>query len=303
MANVTAIEWTDLSWNRLHGCSIASTECKNCYAMAISQRFHQTPKPWLPKYAEENIILKPQKLMEPLTNKKEWRGLGGAAELAGMKDGKLVFVNSMSDEFHPQVPVEFIARGFAVMAVASKHGFQVLTKRPERMAAILNDSEWPTLVREQARQMLAENRWPEHARARVVAWDQWVEWPLRNVWLGVSCGLRNFVGRLDHLRATPAAIRFVSAEPLLGSLVPELNLDGIDWLIAGGESGPHARPCETQWLRELRDACEMSGSHYFLKQLGGRQDKRGHEKAVLDGERYLAMPRALEQGPAQLTLA
>jgi protein gp37 len=299
MSQATTIEWTDVSWNPIHGCSIVSTECRNCYAQTLSLRYRQTLKPWTPANAPENVILKPHKLREPLSNAKAWRGLGAAAALAGKTDGMLVFVNSMSDLFHEQVPDEYIARVFAVMAEAERHTFQVLTKRPDRMR------DWARIYQ------------PE---------------PLPNVWLGTSIGLRQFVGRADQLRDTPAAVRFISAEPLLGPLVrssqpcpkarmgddrpcirtmdhpgdcavswgsttadfgewpPELDLHGIDWLIVGGESGAGHRPIGPEWARDLRDAATALGIAYFFKQWGGRTPKAGGRE--LDGRTWDDMPRA-----------
>ena len=307
MAQETNIGWTDLSWNPTHGCSIVSTECRNCYAMTLSLRYGQTSKPWTPANAAENVLLKPHKLREPLSGAAEWKGLGDAARAAGKTEGKLVFVNSMSDLFHEQVPMWYIARVFAVMALAPQHTFQILTKRPERMRDVLGWGEWPDNVHAQARQMLADTtlRMPHWASARVEAWDGFLEWPLPNVWLGVSVGSRQFVSRADLLRQTPAAVRFISAEPLIGPLLydgevddlaaettvrgwsdgrdaDELSLTGIDWLIAGGESGPGHRPMALEWVRDLRAYCQHTrhlydpnterrgpGTAFFLKQLGG----------------------------------
>ena len=290
MSQETAIGWTDLSWNPVHGCSIVSTECKFCYAATLSQRYGQTLKPWTPANAAENVLLKPHKLREPLSNAKAWRGPGAAAAAAGKTDGKLVFVNSMSDLFHEQIPDEYIAEVFAVMAMAQRHDFQVLTKRPERMQALLTDEMWWPKVGDA---IYARDGDPEHCSALWTTHGN-ATW-LSNVWLGVSIGLRHFVGRADLLRQTPAAVRFISAEPLLGPLddtrhlrcegcrwvlpimhtdenercsecghhfevVGERGLDltGIDWLIVGGESGPGHRPMDPQWARDLRDAAQAT---------------------------------------------
>jgi protein gp37 len=280
----TSIEWTDLSWNPVHGCSIVSTECRNCYAQTLSLRYRQTLKPWTPANAVENVILKPHKLQEPLRDTKDWRGLGPAAARAGKTDGKLVFVNSMSDLFHEQIPDDYIAQVFGVMAVAERHDFQILTKRPDRMAELLNSQAFESKVR------LAVGGIPH---------THYPDWPLPNVWLGTSVGLRHFVGRADYLRQTPAAIRFISAEPLLGPLVewmacstcsmegPDprceecegvecwplqdgLDLTDIGWLIVGGESGPGHRPIEERWVRDLRDLAELyDDCAFFVKQMGG----------------------------------
>lgn len=283
MAQATAIEWTDLSWNPTHGCSVVSPGCAHCYAETLSRRYGQTLKAWTPTNAAENVILKPHKLREPLSGAKAWQGLGAAAEAAGMTDGKLVFVNSMSDLFHEQIPDEFIRQVFATMAEARRHTFQVLTKRPERMRDLLDG-------------------WYSHP-------GQSLNDPLPNVWLGVSIENRRFVDRADLLRDTPAAVRFISAEPLLGPLLPDgdtcidsehveyprwdapvyawptwadgydgpgLNLEGIDWLIVGGESGKGHRPMQIEWVRALRDYCaeecwqQAAGeTAFFCKQFGG----------------------------------
>jgi protein gp37 len=172
---------------------------------------------------------------------------------------RLVFVNSMSDLFHELVPLEFVADVFAVMEETSRHTFQVLTKRPEQAAELASKLPWP-----------------------------------ENVWLGVSIENSRFTWRADVLRDVPAAVRFVSAEPLLGSLFESggrrrpLDLERIDWLIAGGESGPGYRPVHVEWLRELRDECERAGVAFFFKQWGGRTPKSGGRE--LDGETHDAIP-------------
>jgi protein gp37 len=247
----SAIGWTDLTWNPVHGCSIVSTECRNCYAATLSLRYGQTEKPWTPANAAENVTLKGHKLREPLSNGKDWRGLGAAAAAAGKTDGKLVFVNSMSDLFHEQVPFDFIAEVLNVMAEAERHTFQVLTKRPERIFDFFDYEQ---------------------------AGEGWYAFP-DNVWVGVSVGNRQFLRRVDMLRDVPAAVKFISAEPLLGPLLnergyperpgrawrwedghigPSLSLDHIDWLIVGGESGPGYRPMDPYWVEELRDEARHS---------------------------------------------
>ena len=165
---------------------------------------------------------------------------------------RVIFVNSMSDLFHENVPLEFIQDVFGVMTEASQHVFQVLTKRHRRLAELAPTIEWP-----------------------------------ENVWMGVSIENSRWVERADALRAVPAAIRFISAEPLLGPL-RNLDLTEIDWLIAGGESGPHHRPVREEWLTDLRDRCEAAGVAFFFKQWGGRNSKAGGR--VLDGREWSAMP-------------
>jgi protein gp37 len=292
MSQATAIGWTDVTWNPTFGCSIKSTECANCYAETIALKFGLSKLPWLPANATENVILKPHKLGEPFSNAKHWRGLGDAARRAGKADGKLVFVNSMSDLFHEQVPDEFIARVFAVMALAHRHTFQVLTKRPERMRDLLKSWQFCKLTMQAIFDIARARR---IANAFIVA--EMIEEgfdKLDNVWLGVSLGKREFVSRADVLRETPAAARFISAEPLLGPLMfdardwrpdptpdarfpmwedgkqrPQLSLDGISWIITGGESGADHRPMDLGWCRDIRDACQREGVSYFHKQHGG----------------------------------
>jgi protein gp37 len=234
MAQTTSIKWTDVSWNPVHGCSHVSTGCKHCYAETLSLRRGHTKLPWTARNAAENVMLKPHKLREPLSKAGVW------------KQPCMVFVNSMSDLFHEQVPFDYIKQVFETMASAPQHTFQVLTKRPERMRewfAWMIDADDPHC-----------DLWP-------------VVWPLVNVWFGVSIENRKWVGRADVLREVPAAVRFISAEPLLGQL-DELDLDGIDWLIAGGESGAGHRPLDLAWVRGLRDACAEAGTAFFVKQLG-----------------------------------
>lgn len=255
MAQATAIEWTDVSWNPVHGCSKVSPGCAHCYAETLSHRYSHTTRPWTPANAAVNVMLKPHKLREPLGKGAPW------------DKPCMVFVNSMSDLFHERVPYAYIDRVFATIEAADRHKFQILTKRPERM-----------------RDYMAMR----YSRRLV---------PL-NAWLGVSIENRRFVGRADVLRETPAAVRFISAEPLLGPLIPDvlehrvvmhgggfafrswsdglnayehpgLRLDGIDWLIIGGESGPGHRPMRLEWARDLVAAAREAGCAPFVKQLGG----------------------------------
>jgi protein gp37 len=264
LANETAIEWTDLSWNPVHGCSKLSPGCAHCYAETLSRRYRQTLLPWTPENAAQNVILKPHKLKEPLSNRKEWR------------EPKMVFVNSTSDLFHELVPDEFIAEVFAVMACAPQHTFQVLTKRPERMATLLADVIFWQHVLGAVQALRQQAELPSPLEMDGGGLPQVVR-PLPNCWLGTSIENRRYVWRADALRETPAAVRFISAEPLLGPLIyddfklidpcnegyarwsdgtdiPELDLTSIDWLIVGGESGPGHRPMNLDWVRDLRDA-------------------------------------------------
>lgn len=249
---MTGIQWTDATWNPVTGCSKVSPGCANCYAetMAMTRlrgREGYPGLPWTPENAATNVVLRPERLDEPLLWRKPRR----------------VFVNSMSDLFHELVPDDFLDDVFAVMGIASRHTFQVLTKRPERMRAWASGTH---------------GYYSRFERVATAA-TSWMgmpptDWPLPNVWLGTSIENRRFVGRADDLRATPAAIRFISAEPLLEAL--DLDLTGIDWLIVGGESGPGARPMELGWVRNLVDLARVHGTAVFVKQLGQRWAGHGH---------------------------
>jgi protein gp37 len=170
-----------------------------------------------------------------------------------------IFVNSMSDLFHEGVPIDYIQRVFAVMVEAHWHSFQVLTKRSKRLLAICNELPWPA-----------------------------------NVWMGVSIESAEYIWRAFDLLKTPAKVKFVSAEPLLGPIA-DLPLEGLDWVIVGGESGCHARPMELDWARQLRNECRQHGVAFFLKQLGGRRRKRSGVEATLDGRRWTEWPQSGDQ--------
>jgi protein gp37 len=236
VADRSAIEWTEATWNPVTGCSKVSPGCAHCYAERLSLRFHQTQKPWLPEHEAENVVLHPNRLDQP----RRWR------------KPRVIFVNSMSDLFHERVPLSFVKDVFKVMGQTERHTYQILTKRAERLAELAPHLPWP-----------------------------------ENVWIGVSVENMRWAVRVDFLRTVPAAVRFISAEPLLGPL-ETLDLDGIDWLIAGGESGPGHRPMQTEWVRTLRDRCDEEGVSFFFKQWGGRSSKAGGR--TLDGREYDAMP-------------
>jgi protein gp37 len=239
VSDKSRIEWTDATWNPVTGCSKVSPGCAHCYAETLSLRFGWSARPWLPAYAPENVILHPERLDQPL----RWRR------------HRRVFVNSMSDLFHELVPDAFVHDVFDRMARANWHSFQILTKRPERMA---------TLVQ------------AYYARHPGLG-------PLPHVWLGTSIENDRWTGRAAALRGTPAAVRFISAEPLLGPL-PSLDLTEIDWLIVGGESGAGARPMDPAWARQLRDLAVATGTAFFFKQWGGRTPKAGGRE--LDGRAW-----------------
>jgi protein gp37 len=236
MSGQSNIEWTDATWNPVRGCTKVSPGCKFCYAEALAERFRGV----LGHPYEQGFDLRlvPEKLLEPL----HW------------KQPRKIFVNSMSDLFHENVPFDYIQSAFDVMVKAYWHTFQVLTKRSDRMVEL----------------------------------SQYLPWP-PNVWMGVSVESAPYIYRSEDLASVPAAIRFLSVEPLLGA-IPALPLHGIDWVIVGGESGPHARPMELGWARDIRDQCQRIGVAFFLKQLGGRRKKRGGEHAVLDGRKWHEFP-------------
>ncbi len=235
MADKSAIEWTEATWNPVTGCSKVSPGCAHCYAETFAERWRGI----LGHPYEQGFDLRlwPGRLSQPL----RWR------------KPRTIFVNSMSDLFHEDIPDHFVQEVFKVMEQADWHTFQVLTKRPERAAELAGRLPWPG-----------------------------------NVWLGVSIENRRFVRRADLLRSVPAAVRFISAEPLLGPL-EELSLDEIDWLIAGGESGPQHRPVRIEWVRNLRDTCAHAGVAFFFKQWGGARSKSGGR--ILDGRTWDEMPR------------
>lgn len=234
MADKSAIEWTEATWNPVTGCDKVSPGCAHCYAEAFAERWRGVNGH--PYEQGFDLRIWPQRLDQPL----RW------------KRPRMIFVNSMSDLFHEQIPAAFIQRVFAAMEEAHWHTFQILTKRPERVVELADRLPWP-----------------------------------ENVWMGVSIENRRFVGRADLLRQVNPAVRFISAEPLLGPL-EGLDLTEIDWLIAGGESGFRHRPVKAEWIRSLRRRCEDEGVAFFFKQWGGRTPKAGGRE--LDGRTYDGMP-------------
>ncbi len=259
----TRIAWTDETWNCVYGCSEVTRECALCYAKNLTHRFAKR----LAKMARDHGI-EPVQLTRLTAHGVKWTGRLMPAPWRldiplQRKKPSLYFVNSMSDLFHKDVSEDFIQQVFDVMRRAHWHEFQVLTKRPER----------------------------------VLDMDSRIDWP-ENVWMGTSVGVRDSMSRIDLLRQTGAALKFISAEPLLESLAG-IDLTGIDWVIAGGESQAGCRHMELRWARELRDACLEANIPYFLKQLGGWPDKRADEKAVLDGKTWTEYPRLpAHQAPA-----
>jgi len=245
MAAASRIEWTEATWNPVTGCDRVSAGCDNCYALALAKRLKAMGNP---RYQTDG---------RPETSGPGF-GVAMHHDALGLplswRKPRVVFVNSMSDLFHPKVSEEFITEVFGVMALCPQHTFQVLTKRPRRMVAVM------------------ERLHPE---------------PLPNVWLGTSVESEDRMSRVDLLRRVPAAVRFLSLEPLLGPL-PSLDLTGIGWVITGGESGPRARPIDPEWVRDIRDRCVEAGVPFFHKQWGGRTPKAGGRD--LDGEVWDEMP-------------
>lgn len=243
MGDHSAIEWTEATWNPTTGCDKTSPGCDHCYAMTLSKRLKAMGQA---KYQSDGdprtsgpgfgLTLHPDTLDVPRT----WSA------------PRVIFVNSMSDLFHKNVPVSYIRQVFEVIADTPQHQYQVLTKRSKRLAEIGQRLDWPP-----------------------------------NLWMGVSIESTKYRFRLDHLRQVDAAVRFVSAEPLLGPL-ENLDLDGIHWLIAGGESGARARPMDPAWVVDLRDQCRDAGVPFFFKQWGGHTPKAGGRE--LDGRTYDEMP-------------
>lgn len=234
MATQSSIEWTETTWNPLSGCNKVSPGCKHCYAERMAIRLKAMG---LDRYRNGfKLTLHPEALAEPY----KW------------KRPRLVFVNSMSDLFHKDVPLSFIKEVFKTMNENPQHQFQVLTKRAERLEEIASHLTWTP-----------------------------------NIWMGVSVENQNYTFRIDHLRKVPAKIRFLSMEPLIGP-VDDLNLKGIHWVIVGGESGPGARPIEVKWVRSIRDNCRKQKVPFFFKQWGGVQKSKTGR--LLDRREWNEMP-------------
>lgn len=293
MGQETSIEWTESSWNPIRGCSRISQGCVNCYAETQAARWSGAGGPYEGLINDKRrwngvVRMVPEHLDDPL----RWRR------------PRMVFVNSMSDLFHESLTNEQIASVFAVMAAAPHHTFQVLTKRSARMV------EWFRWLAEEAplpssEQYMRDNR-ISRERSRCV-WEGWRagaplkdwlpamhgSWPLPNVWVGVSVESQRVVDRVEHLSQVPAAVRWVSAEPLIG----RLDLDGsewnaVDWVVVGGESGPGARECSAAWIADVVQACTDAGVPVFVKQLGA---------AFWDDKRRIAGPR-LPSWPGDSTI-
>lgn len=238
MADSSAIEWTDATWNPITGCTKITAGCDNCYAERFSERFRGVAgHPFEDGF---DLTLRPSRLRQPL----EWRR------------PRMIFVNSMSDLFHKQVPASFVDEVFDTMEEADWHAFQVLTKRS-------------SIMRDYLKRRYPGGTAPPH------------------IWLGVSVENGENRARIRHLQETPAAVRFLSIEPLIGPM-GQIDLDGIHWVIAGGESGPGARPMQVDWVREVRDQCRKAGVAFFFKQWGGIRPKSGGRS--LDGREWSELP-------------
>ncbi len=234
MAN-SSIEWTEMSWNPTTGCTKISSGCKNCYAEIMTRRLKAMGQEKY-KFGFDKIISHPSTLSIPYT----W------------KSSKMIFVNSMSDLFHDDIPLEFIQQVFKVMNENPQHVFQVLTKRAERLFSFHQKLKWT-----------------------------------HNIWMGVSVENKEVVNRIDSLRDTGAKVKFISLEPLIGPL-DKINLDKIDWVIVGGESGHKPRPIKQEWVSDIQVQCEASGVAFFFKQWGG-QNKKANGR-LLNGKIYDEMP-------------
>lgn len=234
MGQGSTIEWTESTWNPVTGCTKISPGCKHCYAERMAKRLQAMGQR---NYANGfALTLHPHMLDAPL----RWRR------------PQRIFVNSMSDLFHKDVPDAFIHKVFEIMHTADWHTYQILTKRSERLAELGKALPWA-----------------------------------RHIWIGVSIELDRYVYRADHLRATGATTKFLSLEPLLGPL-HHLDLSGVDWVIVGGESGPKCRAVNPEWVRDIRDRCVASGVPFFFKQWGGTQKSRNGR--VLDGRTWDESP-------------
>lgn len=235
MATKSSIEWTESTWNPVTGCTKISAGCKHCYAERMAKRLQAMGHP---------------------NYRNGFEVVGCHADVLSMphkwKKPQMIFVNSMSDLFHKDVPVEFIDEVFFTMNETQWHTYQVLTKRAGRLEQLAGRFTWSP-----------------------------------NIWMGVTVENANHVGRIDHLRRVPSAVRFLSLEPLLGPL-PDLSLDGINWVIVGGESGPGARPMKSEWVEDLRDQCLRADVPFFFKQWGGVQKKKAGR--LLDERTWDEMP-------------
>ena len=237
MGSKSSIEWTEYTWNPVTGCTKISPGCLNCYAERMAKRLKAMGQP---NYTEGfKVSMHEHLLKAPF----------------GWRRPSMIFVNSMSDLFHEEVPVFFVQKAFEVMRNLPQHQFQILTKRAERLAELSGLLPWA-----------------------------------ENIWMGVSVENRDYIDRVEILRQTGAKLKFLSIEPLLGP-IPKLDLADIDWVIVGGESGPGARPMKKEWVTDIRDQCLDAGVAFFFKQWGGTNKKRAGRK--LEGQIWDEMPKAV----------
>lgn len=264
----TGIEWTEETWNPIVGCSKVSEGCKHCYAITMANRLAHIPA---------TVELYMDTVTVGANGMPNWTGVVKVSENAmdkplRTKKPTMWFVNSMSDLFHDSVPFSVIDKIFAVMGICQQHTFQILTKRPERMLEYFNykDKDWKNEGM-QGDERIRYQAW--HTFGAKIEFDNW-KWPLPNVWLGVSVENQKCADeRVPLLLQVPAAVRFLSCEPLLGAVdLNELIVD-IDWLICGGESGTGSRPMHPEWVRSLRNQCESVGVPFFFKQWGDWMSK------------------------------
>jgi protein gp37 len=238
MADKSSIEWTDATWNPVTGCTKVSSGCDNCYAARFSERFRGVPGH--PFESGFDLTLRPERILQPL----EW------------KKPRMIFVNSMSDLFHKEIPKSHISRVFDTMEKADWHIYQVLTKRSSLLRRFLNE-RYPA------------GKAPPH------------------IWFGVSVENEQAAARISHLQGANAGVRFLSVEPLIGPIT-RLDLKGIDWVIVGGESGPRARPIDPRWVIDIRNQCVEAKVAFFFKQWGGRSPKAGGR--LLEGQEWNQFP-------------
>ena len=243
MSYTSAIEWTETTWNPVTGCTKITRGCDNCYAERLAERFRGTPGH--PFESGFDLTLRPERLSQPLS----WRR------------PRTIFVNSMSDLFHKEVPTAFIDKVFETMETADRHVFQILTKRSP-------------LMRDYLRRRYGSHLTPQH------------------IWCGVSVEDNKASARIQHLKDAPVSTRFLSIEPLLGP-IGDVDIEGIAWVIVGGESGPKARPMKPEWAIEVRNLCERKEIPFFFKQWGGLTPKAGGR--LLDGIEHNAIPMYLQE--------
>ena len=243
MSYTSSIEWTETTWNPVTGCTKITRGCDNCYAERLAERFRGTPG-----HPFENgfdLTLRPERISQPLS----W------------KRSRMVFVNSMSDLFHKDIPTKYIDSVFDTMESADWHIFQILTKRSPLMRDYLQNRYGPRLA-------------PRH------------------IWCGVSVEDDKATARIRHLKDSPVSTRFLSIEPLLGP-IGDIDIDGISWVIVGGESGPNARPMKPEWVIEIQETCDELDIPFFFKQWGGRTPKSGGR--LLEGIEHNAFPAYLQE--------